>query len=303
MTDSDIRREEAQDRIVVHFDPGSPIELNDLTGSFAALARMYERHYRPEGESPAPKLYVTKLETGSIIAEIAPYAVLLGAIISTMDSAMIVSDFVNRVSAGIKAFSDPTRIDSAALPDVLMPSRDDATDLREFVKPLTGKNGAKLGVKHARYESHDGGRRTIVEYDFDENQLNRAVVNIDHALANPATIFTQELALEFQENSDGEASILKEVMLFFEQASRKPGKESGRTGDRGIIPDVSPRSLPVYFRKSFQNLKDQMVRGDVNPLTNFAFVVDVHVQRVNGKPKAYIVTDVHQVLPLDEASL
>jgi len=36
---------------------------------------------------------------------------------------------------------------------------------------------------------------------------------------------------------------------------------------------------------------------EVNPLTS-AFVVDVHVQYINGdpKPKAYIVTDIHDVI-------
>jgi len=87
-------------------------------------------------------------------------------------------------------------------------------------------------------------------------------------------------------------------MLFFEQASRKPGKEAGRTGDRGVVPDVSDKPLPVYFRKSFQNLKERMVKGEVNPLTN-AFVVDVHVQTVEGEPKGYIVTEVHDVVPME----
>ncbi len=87
-------------------------------------------------------------------------------------------------------------------------------------------------------------------------------------------------------------------MLFFEQASRLPGREKGRTGDRGIIPDVGTKSLPVYFRQSFQDLKDRMVRGDVNPLTNFAFVIDVYIQRENGRAKSYVVTEVREVIPL-----
>jgi hypothetical protein len=41
-----------------------------------------------------------------------------------------------------------------------------------------------------------------------------------------------------------------------------------------------------------------MVRGEINPLTH-AFAVDVHVQYVSGEPKAYIVTDVHQVMPIE----
>jgi hypothetical protein len=89
-------------------------------------------------------------------------------------------------------------------------------------------------------------------------------------------------------------------MLFFEQASRRPGRERGRTGDRGIVPDVGSKPLPVYFRSSFQNLKDQMIRGEVNPLTNNAFIVDVYVHRDDaGEPKAYYVTNVHRIVPLD----
>jgi hypothetical protein len=93
--------------------------------------------------------------------------------------------------------------------------------------------------------------------------------------------------------------ILTEVMPFFDQASRRPGGERGRTGDRGIVPDVSSKPLPVYFRRSFQNLKDQMVRGETNPLTNNAFIVDVYVNRnAAGEPRAYYVTEVHRIVPL-----
>jgi len=71
--------EERGDRIVLVLDPGGPIELTGLSDSFAALARYYERHYRPQaGLDTAPKLFITKLATGSIIAEIAPYVVLFG---------------------------------------------------------------------------------------------------------------------------------------------------------------------------------------------------------------------------------
>lgn len=282
---------ESPDRIILRLDPGAPIELNDLTHSFAALARIYERHYRKDGEQ-APKLYVVKLDSGSVVAEIVPLVTLLGAIIYTMDSGVIVADFTRRLVNGIKAFSEP-KSSEPALP---APSKDDASDIREFVRPLTGKHGAELGIKHARYEAQDGERHTVVEYTFDEAALNRAAVNIDSALTSDAFDL-----LPFAETGERASSILSEVMLFFETASRKPGKEQGRTADRGIVPDVSDKALPVHFRSTIHgDLKAQMVRGDVNPLTNFAFVVDVHVQRVDGEPKAYLVTDLHRVIPLDD---
>ena len=275
------------DRIVVELNPGRPIELGDLSASFAALARMYGRHYRREGED-APRLYVTKLETGSVLLEIAPYSLLLGAI-AVMDGGVIVADFTNRLWRGIKAFSAGPE----ETPRVEPPSNDDARDIREFTKPLLGVNGASLGVKHAKYEKDDGEKKIVVEYSFDENELNRAAINIDK------TLLIEPPAADDDEPN---TKIKREVMLFLDQANRGPGKERGRTGDKGVIPEISEKPLPVYFRKSSQNLKGQMTK-DVNPLTS-TFVVDVHVQRLaDGAPKGYIVTDVHEAMPDEDTDI
>jgi hypothetical protein len=278
-----------EDRIIIKLDPGGPVELTDLTASFAALARMYERHYRPAAEKDtAPKLYVSKLESGSIIAEIVPYAVLFGAVVSTMDSSMVISDFCRRISVGIKAFTNPTIVDGqkVAVPATPLPTRDDAEDLREFMKPLAGRNGAKLGVRHARFEKQDGERRTVAEYTFDETEINRASINIEHALSEGGTIFPEdESLLAPPEEVEESTAIRKNVMLFFEQASRLPGREKGRTGDRGIIPDISTKSLPVYFRKSFQDLKDRMVRGTTLSLLMFLFSATMAGPNPTSSPK------------------
>lgn len=270
------------DRIIIELDPGQPVELGDLSESFAALARLYERHYRNNGEG-APKLYVTKLETGSILMEIAPYAYLMGAI-SFMDGGIIVADFTNRLWRGIKAFSSPNEV-----PRVEAPSLDDARDIKEFTKPLLGKKGAELGIKHARYEKQDGDRRVMVEYNFDETELNRAAINIDKALEIEDLSLDAELPASEQ--------LRREVMLFLDQANRGPGKEGGRTGDKGVIPEISDKPLPVYFRKSVQSLKAQMTK-DVNPLT-YTFVVDVLVSEVDGEPRGYTVVTVHKAMPGD----
>ncbi|MBY5458063.1 hypothetical protein U8P80_03060 [Rhizobium beringeri] len=270
------------DRIVIELYPGDPIELGDLSSSFAALARMYERHYRQDGET-APKLYVTKLETGSVLMEIAPYAMIMGTL-SFMDGAVIVADFTSRLWRGVTAFSGaPPPAESIWIEP---PSPEDARDIKEFTKPLLGKNGSALGIKHARYERTEGERTVVVEYKFTESELNRAAINIDKALESPF--------LDESENVPRE-QIKREVMLFIDQANRGPGKERGRTGDRGIIPDIYDKPLPVYFRKSFQNLKSQITR-EVNPLTS-AFVVDVHVQYIRDEPRGYVVTDIHEVIP------
>ena len=62
-----------------------------------------------------------------------------------------------------------------------------------------------------------------------------------------------------------------------------------------MVPAVSDKSLPVWFNSGIQDLKERMTR-DAHPLKT-TFVVDLYAQMVEGKPKGYIVTAVHQVIP------
>jgi hypothetical protein len=271
------------DALILKLDPGGPISLDGLTDSFSALARMYERHYRenPDKE-PAPKLYVTRLETGSIIAQIRPFVPFITEIIPYISVVNTVANFSKRLSDGIKAFAGISASDSA-----IRPNHDDAADLRAFVKPLTGRKGASLGIRHARFARRDKNGETVAEYTFDENEINRAALNMERAL---------ELAHEQPEKS---SRLLTEVMLVFYRASRTAGKDKGKAADWAIVSDVIDKPLPTYFKKSVQgDLKDKMVRGDTNPLTKIGYIVDLSVQMVGGKPSAYIVTAVHDSVPL-----
>lgn len=262
------------DKIIVYMNPGQLMELTDLTVSFAALARIYERHYRKNGEE-APRLYITKLESGSVLAEIAPMAPLMVNAVTAMNYSLIVSDFTRRLGDALNAFAQKRPVDKSV-------GRDEASDLAQFVKPLTGRTGATLRIQHAKFEQTRGDDTTLVEYKFDDAELNRAAVNIDAALNAPT-----------KEQEEHRERIRQEVALIIRRAGSGPGKDKGRTDDRGIVQEVSAKVLPVYFRKSAQSLKHQMMKGDKNPLTH-TFIVDVSVQFDGAdEPIGYIVTDVH----------
>ncbi len=280
--------------MVIRLDPGGPIDLEGLGASFAALARFYARHHgETKDPETTPRLFISKLENGSIIAEIVPYVVMFGHAVPFMQQAMVVANFTARVGKAIRAFAgseQPPSTDATAVTE--LPSRDDAKDIREFVRPLTGRKGSSLQISHARYERQDGDRRVTVEYRFDETELNRAALTIDAELAIPA------LPPQPVEESPS-TKVAKEAMLFFQQASRAAGKSSGRTADKAIIPSVSEKALPVYFVKD-AGLKEQMVQGQTNPLTDTTYIVDVDVQMVDGEPKGYVVTYVHRVIGGDD---
>ncbi|MDB5652466.1 MAG: hypothetical protein JWQ94_79 [Tardiphaga sp.] len=275
--------DESTDRMVIRLDPGGPIDLAGLGASFAALARIYARHHgETSDEDTAPRLFISKLENGSVIAEIVPYIVILGQAVQFADSAMVVSDFTKRIGKAIKAFSGETpAVDLSSLP-----SKEDSRDLREFMRPLTGRKGAELNIAHARFEQSDGDKHTLVEYAFTEDALNRAALTIDAELSAIDGILVDV-------PDDSSTSPLSEVMLFLQQASRAAGKATGRTADRAIVPTVSSKPLPVYFQKGAGDLKGQMIDDNALKAT---FVVDLEVQKIDGEPRGYIVTNVHRTI-------
>ncbi|WP_027514628.1 hypothetical protein [Bradyrhizobium sp. WSM1417] len=278
--------EDSKDRMIIRLDPGGPIDLEGLAASFAALARFYARHHgQTQDADTTPRLFISKLENGSVVAEIVPYVVMLGQAVPFMQQAIVVANFTTRVGKAIRAFSG-TESPADALTE--LPSRDDARDIREFVRPLTGRKGSSLGISHARYERQDGDKRVTVEYLFDETEINRAALTIDAELATPALPAPPP-------QEPGSTKTIQEAMLFFQQASRAAGKSAGRTGDRAIVPSVSEKALPVYFVKD-AGLKEQMVQGQTNPLTDTTYIIDAEVQLVDGEPKGYVVTRVVRVI-------
>src|ERR1700722_9737861 len=94
--------EDSEDRMIIRLDPGGPIDLEGLGTSFAALARFYARHNGPtKDQSDAPRLFISKLESGSIIAEIVPYVVMLGQAVPFVHQAVIVAGFTKKVAKAI----------------------------------------------------------------------------------------------------------------------------------------------------------------------------------------------------------
>jgi hypothetical protein len=142
------------------------------------------------------------------------------------------------------------------------------------------------GCRKSRLQSRALGDDPIVR-----DRVATLAAEIEAGLATPA--------LRAPPEEPSSIKTIHEAMLLFQQASRAAGKSSGRTADRAIIPSVSEKALPVYFVKD-AGLKEQMVQGQTNPLTDTTYIVDAEVQLVDGAPKGYVVTNVHRVIEGDE---
>lgn len=279
----DISPRQDGDRLVVELDPNEPVGLEDLSSSFAALSRMYDRLY--SDGSGATRLYLTKISSGSVIAEVAPFAVIMGGI-AIMDASLVVADFSRRLGDGLRAFAGTLPPDTQAVKrPVLLPQ--DAADLRDFVRPLVGKNGATLGIKRATLISETAERKLTVDYRFEEADLNRAALNMERYIDVTPTPPTSGVDEYFP---------FSDKLLLVGQASRQPGRQSGRTGDRGMIPDFSEDQVPLHFARSINDIKSQIMRTSINPLSDFAFIVSGYRVVRGGALRSYLITELHDVV-------
>lgn len=281
--DADI--EFGEDRAVIILDHEGPFPLEDLSAAFAALARIYHRNLEAgHGDrSVHPKLYVSRLRSGSIEAEIVPLLMIMAGVVPYMDSALIIRDFTKWVGLRIGIMSGQ---DKASTTSSL--SREDAEDLKEFIRPLSGQRGASLKIKHAKLLKRDGEREFIAEYDFNENEINRATVNLDKQIE----LISEEVEIKPNQK------FYPEVLMIWHQASREPGRQKGRTGDRAIIAEISDKPIQVYFPKQTNDLKRRMAQEEPHPFSK-GYIVDVYADIIDDRPRLYRVVALHEVVDLE----
>lgn len=269
--------------LVITFKPERSPALRDLAESFAGLDRFYSR----AGEHGA-ELVLKKIESGSIIATVAAMSPILNDLMPVISGMNNTVTFGKRLTKAIKAFAEldgPSAVPAEA-------SFEDARDVEQILRTVAKNGGGRLALRSITYASADDSSRYL-NVEFNDNEVAQAYrassaiapLAVDMVLPSPLSSVTQRLITE-------EAMVL-------DQTTRKPAKESGRTGDKGIISTVTEKPLPVYFKKTAQSLKERMILSDDNPL-RFIFIVDAYVHYVDQLPTAYTVINLHSVIPLDE---
>lgn len=272
------------DRLIFNLSSEDDIELERLGDGFAGLARHFRRHLIDSGVDPekAPsKLFVTDLRHGSVEFEVATAATLYVYALSAANGVVVWLDFYERVKNTLDYLAG-----RASRPENY--NRDDARDYDAFLKTITGKRGASLRVRRAKFEQRTGKRETIAEFDFNENDVSHASLTLAR---DTSDIFQPEdpLLPRYHKTENG-------VPFIWHRTDREKGKASGQTSDRGIVAKVSDKPLPVYFASEIENQKDQMTKVKNNPF-DLIYMVDVGVEYENdGTPRSYTILNIHKVV-------
>ena len=270
-----------EDRIIVHYNAEQAIDLEELSGSFAAFAKQHRRTWRETGRrGPGAdvRLYITKVESGSIIVEVAAAVNIFHQVHTVADYALVFEQFYTRVRDSIGHYAEKKSQSS-------QPTDGDARELREFIRPLIGRTGATLGIKRARFSRTTSTTETLAEYEFDAPKLEQA---------------ERQIAEQLDDSTEKTSSTHRNVLMYWHQTNKDEAKESGKTGDLAVIPVVSHDPLPVLFASEKASLKRKMMDTDSNPFLT-AFYVDVSVQYVDGEATAYGLLELHKFVPLKES--
>lgn len=267
-----------QDSIILRIERDTPIGLEELSLGMIAFAAEYERFIRrehPKAQDTEADLLVRRVDEGSIIIE------LVGAIqplFNGMDNILIFKEFVNfiglqfeRLAAHKGRLEDPT-----------------TRELRDFTRmaeTVAGDAAGNTEFTACEYISETAERKVQARVILKSKEASRIVENANSQL---------------REITGGEPNRQNGVLMRLFQTNIGEATPDRSSGEKGIIEAITdaPRRLIYASEIAGQRIKGAWT-DEGNPY-DLGFVVDVDVQMINGRPRAYRIMEVHDVFPLDE---
>lgn len=276
-------------RMRLHFNVHDPVELVEMTLAFQGLGFEYQSFLKSrfvESEtktnSAEVKLYITRIESNCILAELAPALPLLGVLAPVLADVNTVHDFVVNTSNTIKWLIGLAKKKNVSSEDIPYSKRR-IGHLRDVVRLVAKNHDSSLGLAAIKYEESSGQDRAVLEMHFSDKECRQAELGATKAL----------IALDVREKADRE-----KVLMYFHQTNIEDPKSGGRTGDKAVISSISPEPLSVYIIPETDQQKVRYVLDDKehNPLYT-GFVVDVNIENDrNGRPKIYRVIRIHDIV-------
>ena len=256
-----------------------PIELTEFVSAFTALAAEYERFKRdthPELQSEAT-LYVKDIRKGSIEADIiSVVSQVLPAALLYMENVNTVTGFVDFYGKQLMALVTPgARVKNAG--------KSELTHFHDQVAAIAAIPNSTIEI--ASYEKIDGDFQERALFKFNTNQAQEIQFNTLSQL--------KEIGAKDYEGRE-------RVTMVFSRTDTQDSRPGKKSGDLVVIEAISNRRLGLIYGS---DLAEQAIKNEIREATDNvykkAFVVDVFVETLNGKPFAYRVTHLHQVIPLE----
>lgn len=244
--------------LVVHIQNQAPIELLDFTQTMTSLAVEYNHHSNTDDV----KLYIKKVESGSIIATLMASAPALLPFVEHANSVIEFASHLKRVTDYLKGEPVPK-------PPL---DRHTLNNINQIVEPVAKDRGAVINIGTLNVYGNDN-RFSI--NSTEANAIQNAARREMESLKEPISAYQDK------------------VVLYFSQA-----RGDNKKGDKGVIELISKKEVKVAFDS--QELKSRMIIDVDYNIFDRAYLVDVKVQTVNDKPVLYTITEFYESIELDD---
>lgn len=259
----------------LHLEPHEPIEISELTGALAAVARQYQA-YAVENQlaskNSEARLLVSAVKPGSIDINLVPDVISTAAMAGgpllapLIDKLELIEKFGKHLKSLIDLFAK--KREATAGDNITVKDCEDATNI---VKPIA---------------SH-GGSQTF-------NVINGPVtVHLLTVSAQEAAAIMETAAHEKALLQNPNAEVNQRVPMVWKRLDRDDVKSAAKTTpDRALIEEIDEKPHAVFFTDEMSHLKKQMIGDEDNPYQAIYFV-DVVVSRSSGKVVSYRVIGYH----------
>jgi len=275
-----MEREESY--ISLKLDVPNAIELGDFVFAFTSLASAFDRFVQVNTPSaivkPKATLFVQEVRQGSLLALLLPWWPTLAGFADDVGHILAIEKFVKLYGRRLGLFASP-KVEIPA--DIKL---SELKDFNEQVAAIANNPGSSLEV--AAIEIKDGERITKAAFRFDTTQAR--------TIRDQVAMARQQI-----ERRGGETS--QRVLMVFTRTDVGTPALGQSTGERVKIESISDRSLPLVYASDLaeERIKYEITEASENVYKK-GFMVDVIVETRNGKPVAYKVAHVHQVIELEE---
>lgn len=252
-------------RLTVEIKNDAPVLLDDFTRSFGALADEYEIYIStrsPFEVTGDVKLYIREIRPGSIVADLiaqAPVGVALA--LPWIKNAKTVVEFAKYLGTAYEWLIGKTK-EKPSL------SKQEFENLSTILDPVAKDSSAQVNISG------------------NHNQTVVHVININSLEANAAQNTTRR---EIESLREPLTRQHEKVLMYFYQARDDMRSDKG---DRARIESISAQPVKVAFVD--EHLKERAFDVEHGPFRS-AYVVDVSVETINGRPALYRITAIHDI--------
>ncbi|WP_305373227.1 hypothetical protein [Photobacterium leiognathi] len=257
-------------KLEIKIDNRKPVGLEDLSLSLLSFNKQFHKFVDSETDELtdiSSELLIKEVRKGSIVIELVSQASPIIPLLWEGGSLVQWTSLIQNVCNWLLGNTDSAPKDM---------TKQDLQDWNKIIEPIAKDNGSQMNINVS-----DGGK-VINNFVFNsteaavmQNKISRLVEKIDTP----------------EENKH-----LKKVMYWYQTKF----DSSSDTGNKAIIDDISKSALKVIFENNA--LKEGMLHPDSSlkkPWQELAFVVDVEVQTVRGRPKMYKVLNYYPEYTFD----